>query len=91
MPDVSQSLPAASPLNRRCAVRRTENGGGARHARAPLYDLRKFHSAVDFGCGLGIWLNVARELGATETRGYDNAEFLAAARGLRKPIFLPLT
>jgi SAM-dependent methyltransferase len=83
MPDVSQSLPAASPQI--AAAPAPERKMAAERAMLGLlYDLRKFHSVVDFGCGLGIWLNVARELGATETRGYDNAEFLAAARGFAK-------
>jgi SAM-dependent methyltransferase len=47
-----------------------------------VHDLRKFKSVVDFGCGLGNWLHVARELGATETRGYDTPEIPAGARRL---------
>jgi methyltransferase family protein len=47
-----------------------------------VHDLRKFNSVVNFGCGLGNWLYVARELGAAETRGYDTPDIPAGARRL---------
>jgi len=83
VPDVSQPSAAASP-EIPAAPAPGQKMAAERALLGLLYDLRKFHSVVDFGCGLGNWLNVARELGATETRGYDNAEFLAAARGFAK-------
>lgn len=33
--------------------------------------LPETNSAVDFGCGLGIWLAVLRKLGVKEIKGYD--------------------
>jgi hypothetical protein len=47
-----------------------------------INQIRKFRSVVDFGCGIGNWLRVARELGATEIRGYDSPGIPLAARGL---------
>lgn len=31
----------------------------------------KFDSIVDFGCGVGTWLNVAKEMGVSTLRGYE--------------------
>ena len=33
--------------------------------------LPEINSAVDFGCGLGIWLAILRKLGIAEIKGYD--------------------
>jgi hypothetical protein len=44
--------------------------------------IRSFRSVVEFGCGFASWLRVARELGATEIRGYDIPDLPFAARGL---------
>ncbi|MDR0552407.1 MAG: class I SAM-dependent methyltransferase [Spirochaetaceae bacterium] len=35
--------------------------------------IRGIHSAVDFGCGTGVWLSVLKELGVNEIKGYDGA------------------
>lgn len=32
-----------------------------------------FRSVVDFGCGTGTWLSVAKELGAENVRGYEGS------------------
>jgi SAM-dependent methyltransferase len=52
-----------------------------------IHGIRTFQSVVEFGCGLGTWLGVARALGATETRGYDTAEIPIEARGIAKADF----
>jgi cyclopropane fatty-acyl-phospholipid synthase-like methyltransferase len=36
-----------------------------------LYDKLKFDSVLDVGCGRGLWLAVAAELGATQTIGLE--------------------
>ena len=36
-----------------------------------LYDKLKFGSVLDVGCGRGLWLSVAAELGATQTIGLE--------------------
>jgi SAM-dependent methyltransferase len=38
-----------------------------------LWRLREFDAVVDVGCGVGAWLIVARELGATTVHGLDGA------------------
>jgi len=53
-----------------------------------VYNLRRFKSVVDFGCGLGNWLTVAQELGATEIRGYDTPDIPAGARRLALANFI---
>jgi len=35
--------------------------------------LPKINSAVDFGCGTGIWLSVLNKLGINEIKGYDGS------------------
>ena len=45
-----------------------------RAADRVLTDIRRwfeFKSVVDFGCSVGVWLDVARRLGATKTLGID--------------------
>jgi SAM-dependent methyltransferase len=49
-------------------------GGSERSARVILpiaFDLLAPSSVVDFGCGVGTWLSVARSLGATRVLGFD--------------------
>ena len=43
----------------------------ARAVLPHIWRLRAFSSVIDVGCGVGTWLAVARELGATSVRGLD--------------------
>ncbi len=44
---------------------------GARVALGKLFEHYAPQSVVDFGCGLGIWLEAALELGVTEVHGVE--------------------
>lgn len=46
---------------------------GARVALGKLFEHFTPRSVVDFGCGLGIWLEAAQELGVTEVHGVEGA------------------
>ncbi len=54
-----------------------------------VFSLRKFESASDFGCGLGLWLNTARSLGASRIMGYDIPEISREERKLGPDEFTP--
>lgn len=43
----------------------------ARSVLGIVKELYNFESCVDFGCGIGTWLSVSRELGANSVDGYD--------------------
>src|SRR5262245_29998610 len=43
----------------------------ARCLLAALYRLHRFDKVVDVGCGVGTWLQVSRELGASRTCGLE--------------------
>ncbi|MES2883816.1 MAG: class I SAM-dependent methyltransferase [Pseudomonadota bacterium] len=43
----------------------------ARRILGLVHAQTSFRSAVDFGCGTGTWLSVAKELGAERVRGYE--------------------
>lgn len=45
----------------------------ARRILGILAEQWQWTSAVDFGCGTGTWLSVAREFGAQRVRGYEGA------------------
>jgi hypothetical protein len=45
----------------------------ARKVLPHLWRHRAFRSVVDVGCGIGTWLLVAKELGATTIHGFDGA------------------
>ncbi len=47
------------------------------------------NSAVDLGCGLGIWLNTAKSLGVETIRGYDIPEISVENRKISKSEYIP--
>jgi hypothetical protein len=57
----------------------------ARQLLGFIQGFHAFRSAVDFGCGIGTWLHVAKDLGATRVRGFDGPwvpkEFLRISHG----------
>jgi methyltransferase family protein len=73
---------SAGPLGAKGAVPSVRSLAAERGFLSYINDIRKFHSVVEFGCGLANWLRVARELGAIEIRGYDIGDIPVAARGL---------
>jgi hypothetical protein len=55
---------------------RTQMVGSERSARAILplvFELLSPTSVIDYGCGVGAWLRVARSLGVTRVRGLDGS------------------
>lgn len=73
------------------------NSKAAEEVLPYLFNLIKPHSVIDFGCGTGSWLKIAKQLGAKKILGIDgvhvNKEMLCINEGefLQHNLTLPLT
>lgn len=54
-----------------------------------LLATRKFSSVVDFGCGVGTWLNVARSMGIFDVIGLDGDYVDRSLLQIPQELFLP--
>jgi len=79
-PDLHKSLTSNNGLNDAFYSKKfyeEQFKGSFRSAKIVLPIVLKFlpeiNSAVDFGCGTGIWLSVLKNLGVNEIKGYDGS------------------
>jgi predicted RNA methylase len=53
------------------SIQRAGSDSSARVVLPIIFDLIKPSSVIDVGCGVGTWLAVASELGATTVAGFE--------------------
>lgn len=68
---------------------RSDSGISAKHILSVLREYVDFKSAIDIGCGVGEWLKVCSQMGATKILGVDGAYVNQSQLAIPKESFLP--